>query len=100
MRKYQQRQILDLLQKTKQAQSAGLYGDSQDAVSAIYDFIESIKGEGTQTAALFKDYYEALFKANNGEIDNKDLKKHLFKIENCIKDELKPDRIEIAFFIL
>lgn len=97
MRKHQQRQILDLLQKTKQAQSAGLYADCQDAVSAIYDFIESIKGEGTQTAAFLKEYYEALFKANNGEIGIKDLKKHLFKIENCIKDELKPDRIEISF---
>jgi len=97
MRKHQQRQILDLLNIIKEAQSAGLYADCQEGVAGIGEFIESIEGEGTRTVELLEEYYELLFKAHNGEIDGKPLSKHLAKIEDSAKSELKPNRIEIAF---
>jgi len=97
MKKSQQLQILDLLKTLGEGQSAGLYADCQDCALFIGEFIESIKGEGTQTVSLLEEYCELLFKANNGEISKKPLEKQLIKIENCVKTELKPNRFEIAF---
>jgi len=97
MRKIQQSQIMELLQTIKNAQSAGLYADCQDGALAAGEFIESIMGEGTRTVALLEEYCELLFKASNGEIGEKQLKKHFIQIENSVKIELVPDRIEIAF---
>jgi len=97
MRKRQQRQILDLLITIGQAQSIGSYGDCQDGALSICDFIESIVGKGTKTAALLIEYCEFLFRANNGEIGENALRKQLVKIENSVKQELKPDRTEMVF---
>jgi len=97
MRKHQQRQILDLLQTIGQAQSAGLYAECQESAIDIGEHIESVEGEGTLTVGLLEEYCELLFKANNGEIGDNQLKKHLVKIENSVKQELKPNRTEIAF---
>lgn len=97
MRKHQQRQILELLQTIREGQSAGFYADCQDGALSIGEFIESIKGKGTQTVALLDDYCELLFKASNGEIGEKPLKRQLIKIENSVRFELKPTQIEIAF---
>jgi hypothetical protein len=97
MRKHQQQQILDLLQTIREAQSAALYSDCQDGALSVGSFIEDIKGEGTLTVALLEEYCELLFKASKGEIGEKSLRKHLIKIENSIRDELAPNRIEIVF---
>jgi len=97
MRKNHQRLILELLQTIKQAQSTGLYADCQDGALAVGGFIEDIEGEGTQTVALLEEYCDLLFKASTGEIGEKQLQRYLLKIENSVKSELKPDKIEIAF---
>ena len=97
MRKHHQRQILEMLKSIEEAQSAGSYADAQEGAYALCDFIDSIKGEGTQTAALLEQYCELLFKAHSGEVKEKFLRRHLVKIENSVKSELAPDKIEIAF---
>lgn len=103
MRKHQQRQILDILETIKQAQSAGLYADCQEGSLSLCDFIESVEGNddggrGEETVALLVEYCELLFKAYNGEIGDRALEKHFIKIENSVKSKLKPNRIEIVFF--
>lgn len=98
MRKHQQRQILELLKTAVEAQEAGLYADCQECAIAVGEYIEGIVGEGTQTVALLEEYCDLLFKASNGEISGKSLAKHLIKVENSVKNELKPDKIEVAFF--
>jgi len=97
MRKHQQQQILEVLQTIQMAQAEGLYADCQDGALGVGEYIESIEGEGTKTVALLEDYCELLFKASNGQVGENALKKHLIKIENSVKSELKPNRIEIAF---
>ena len=97
MRKHQQKQILELLSMLGEAQSKGQYADCQEGTIGIGEFIEQIEGEGTQTVALLEEYYELLFKASNGEIGEKQLRRHVIKIENSVKNELKPNRIEMAF---
>jgi hypothetical protein len=97
VRKHQWRQILDLLKTIKEAQSAGLYGDCQEDALSICDFIENIEGKGAEIVALLIEYCEFLFKASNGEINDKFLSKHFLKIENSITHELKPNRIEMVF---
>ena len=97
MRKYQQRQILELLTTMKEVQTAGLYADCQECAITIGEFIESIEGEGTQTVVLLEEYCELLYKASNSEIGDKPLRKQMIKIENSIKNELKPNRIEMVF---
>ncbi|MCL2578852.1 MAG: hypothetical protein FWE32_02355 [Oscillospiraceae bacterium] len=97
MRKHQQKQILGILNAIEEAQSAGLYADCQDGAVSVGGYIENIMGEGTQTVKLLEEYCELLFKAHNGEIGEKPLRKHLIKIENSVKNELKPNRIEVVF---
>ena len=97
MRKFQQRQVLELLQTLREAQTAGLYADCQDVAIQLLEFIDDAEGEGTQTAKLLQEYYELLYKASVGEADEKQLRKHLFKIETGVRSELRPNRIEAVF---
>ena len=97
MRKHQQRQILEFLQTIREAQSAGMYADCQDGAVVVGEFIESIAGEGTRTVGLLEEYCELLFKASNGEIGERQLDKQLVQIENSVRSELKPNRVEMVF---
>jgi hypothetical protein len=97
MRLHQQRQILDLLHTLAEAQTAELYADCQDCALQIGGFIESIVGEGTITVALLEEYCELLYKVSKGEQRAKTLKTQLYKVENSVKSELKPDKFEVAF---
>ena len=97
MRRYQQKQILDVLKTLGDAQKAGLYADCQDGVISIGEYIEEIEGEGTQTVTLLEEYCELLYKASNGEVGMKALDKCLLRIENSVKNDLKPTRIEMVF---
>lgn len=99
MRKHQQQLILDTIRTIEQAQSNKQYADCQAGSQAAGSFIEKIKGMGTRTVALLEEYCELLFKASAGEIKEKQLRKHLIKIENSVLDELKPDQIEVLFLI-
>jgi len=97
MRKFQQKQILELLGSIKEAQQAGAYGDCQEAALFLCDFIDDIVGEGSQTASLLMEYCELLSKAHSGDLNEKHLRRHLVKIENNANNELKPTRTEIVF---
>lgn len=97
MRKNQQMQILTLLQTIKQAQAADMLAECQAGAQAIGEFIESIYGEGTKTVTLLEDYCEELYLASIGKRGQNTLRKSLTKIENEIRRELRPDRLEIAF---
>jgi len=97
MRKHQQRQILELLETIENAQNENYFADCQDGAIAVGEFIEILKGEGTETVALLEEYCDLLFKAHNGEIGTKPLEKQLLKIKNTANFELKPDRVEMVF---
>ena len=97
MRKHQQRQILDLLETIREAQSAGLYADCQDGAIVVGEFIDSVANEGTRTVALLEEYCDLLFQAHSGDIGERGLNKHFVQVENSVKSELKPDRIEVVF---
>ena len=97
MRKHQQRDILEILKTLKTAQNARLYADCQEGAISIGEFIESVEGEGTQTVTLLEEYCDLLYKAGIGEATEKALKKQFIKIENSVKNELRPTRIEMVF---
>ncbi|GHU50103.1 hypothetical protein AGMMS49975_00460 [Clostridia bacterium] len=97
MRRHQQKHILELLETFEEALSEGLYADCQEATKSIGAFIEKIEGKGTRTVALLENYYETLIRVYNGEIGKKQLRKKIIQIENSVKNELKPNRLEIAF---
>lgn len=117
MRKHQHRQILDIIATLKEANSEirrlfqqgelsavlRLLGDCQEGAVQIGEFIELLEGEGTKTVALLEEYHESLYRAGE-EIETADasfmksLQKQLFLIENSVRSELAPDRIEVAFF--
>jgi len=97
MRKFHYQQILELLKTIEELQGAKQYGECQEGALFLCDFIDDVQDKGTRTVALLEEYCEFLFKANNGEIGEKLLKKHFIKIKNSLTHELKPDQIEMAF---
>ena len=98
MRKREQQQILTLLQTIRDAQAEGAYADCQNGALAVGEYIEGIEGKGTQTVALLEEYCDLLFKVHSGEIGKNQLRNHLVKIENSVRSELRPNKIEVAFF--
>lgn len=97
MRKHHQNQILTLLEQIKGVQADGLYAECQEAALFLCDFVEDVAGEDTETVRLLIEYCELLFKAHGGEANKKILDKQLVKIENKVKSELVPTKIEMAF---
>jgi hypothetical protein len=119
MRKVEQRKIIESLRALTEANaemrrlfSQGekssviqVLADCQDVALAIGEYIEGIAGEDTKTVALLEDYCEELYKVSvdiseGNKVPNifKRLDKCTMRIENCIRSELRPDRMEIAFF--
>ena len=78
MRKRQQKQILELIETLREAQSAGMYADAQECALIIGEFIENLEGEGTKTVELLEEYYETLYKVSI-EQDDTVLKKKTVK---------------------
>ena len=98
MRKLHLQQILDLLKTIQELQTAKQYADCQEGALYLCDFIDDIKGKGTKTVSLLEEYCESLFRANAGELSEKVLSKLISKIYTTLISELKPNKIEIAFF--
>ena len=118
MRKYQQTQLLELVQTLNEANAElerlfshkeydavmQLLMDSQGFVVQMGEYIETIAGEGTQTVTLLEEYYDDLYRVSV-EIEEGVLKpnftKQLIKkttsIEASIKAELKPNKTEVVF---
>lgn len=118
MRNFQQKKILEMTQTLAEANAEikrlflqgevssfqQVLADCQEFVAAICGFIEEIEGEGTQTVALLGEYYELLYRASLAAEQKKSrsflkhLKEQLSKIINSVKTELKPNKLELAFF--
>jgi len=120
MRKYEQKQILELLETLNEANDAmkqffskkdhsainQLLSDSQQFAAQISTHIEQLAGKGIETVTLLEEYCELLYQIsaqmNDGAYNEnacfKRLRKHIIKIENSIRTELKPDKIEVVFF--
>jgi len=97
LRKNQQKQILDVLGTLREAQEAELYADCQDGAIGIGEYIEELVGEGTETVSLLEEYCELIYRASIEEAGSNALKKQLLKIENSVKNELKPTKTEVVF---
>jgi hypothetical protein len=122
MRKNHQKQISELLKTLGEAHDEiksrllsgdipsvmRLLSDCQDGAAQAGSFIEKLEGGGTKTVTLLEEYCESLYKTGleteysnaNGESAAKRVKRlqaRLVAIENSVKTELAPDRIEIAF---
>lgn len=118
MRNIQQKKILEMIQTLAEANEEikrlflqgevssvlQVLADCQEFVAAICGFIEEIEGEGTQTVALLGEYYDLLYQASLAAEQKKNrnflkhLKEQLNKITNSVKTELKPNKLEVAFF--
>ena len=88
-----------MIQTLGEAQSVGLFARCQDCARQICEFIRRIESEGggIRTIALLEEYRGLLFWADHGEIDLETLRDHLILVENSVRSELKPNRIEVAF---
>ena len=119
MRKQHQRMILELLKTLEEAADdlkklfskknfqslTNLLSDCQSTAIQIGQFIESLEGEGKVTVTYLEEYCELLFHANeelnkseSGAGPIKKLQKQITKIENSVKHDLKPDKLEVVFF--
>jgi len=119
MRKLHQNQILDLLKtlgkvideikrllKNNQIPAAiNLLADCQESAINACRFIKEVHSEGTKTEGLLIEFSELLYKTsteiNNEKNPNKfadKFKDKLRIIKNSVNNELKPNKIEIAFF--
>ena len=112
MRKFQQKQILELLATLAEAHEeirrqndpqimTSLLGECQDFAVQIGEFIEQLEGEGTKTVSLLEDYHEMLYKASvdsNISRHIKVLNRHLDSIKRSVEEELKPDKVVMVFF--
>jgi hypothetical protein len=118
MKKTEQKRILDMVHTLGEANgelrrlyakadSAGAYlgllADCQSCAFALIANIDEIEGKGTATVGLLEAYAEILNEANAAGPESADgkineLKKSLCDIENSVRNELRPDRLEIVFF--
>jgi hypothetical protein len=78
----------------------GLLADCQSFALRIGQYIEDIEGEGTQTVSLLEEYCELAYSASadiGGANYAKKFRTQLIKIENIVRDELRPRRTEMVF---
>jgi CDP-glycerol glycerophosphotransferase (TagB/SpsB family) len=118
MRKHDQKQILELLKTLNEAQAEikrrlsrkdipsviQLLSDCQNGAARLGGFIEEIEGSGTHTVVLLEEFCESLYQASTAIANTgheaglvKKLKKQIAAIENSVRDELKPNKIEVLF---
>jgi hypothetical protein len=90
MRKFQQQQILNLLNAIQKGQKSAFYDDCQDGVQVCINYIEGIKGSGTQTVLLLREHSNLLERAKTARVDKDLLNKRLRGIVKSVTDELKP----------
>ncbi|MCL2035490.1 MAG: CDP-glycerol glycerophosphotransferase family protein [Oscillospiraceae bacterium] len=120
MRKSEQKQILELVSTLNEANDAmkqlflkkdypavnQLLSDSQQFAVQIGAYIEQLAGEETKTVPLLEEYCNLLYQISAQIHDNTDresvyskrLRKHLIQIENSVRAELRPDKLEVVFF--
>jgi len=97
--------LKNLFSKKDFGSLTNLLADCQDVAIQIGQFIEQLEGEGKITVTYLEEYCdllchvnEELSKPESGAGPIKKLKKQIVKIENSVKTDLKPDKLEIVFF--
>jgi len=112
MRRNQQSKILEMLETLDEAHyelqtrlsseiALELLADCQSFALKIGEFIEGIKGEGTKTVSLLEEYCELVYQASmdaDSPTHAGKLDAQLALIENMVRSELKPDKVEAVFF--
>lgn len=116
MRKNQQKQILDLINSLREDTTEikrlftnkdypaviGLLANCQNVAVEIGNYIETIEGEGTKTVSMLEKFCDILYQISV-DIETIDfgfikrLNKQLVLLENSVRNELKVNKIEIAF---
>ena len=97
MRKQQQKQVIELIETLREAQSAGLYAEAREGALAVCGFIDKFEGEKTRATTLLEEYCTLLVKAIVGEIGEKELRKHLNRVEASVYEDLRQKKTEIVF---
>jgi len=121
MRKYHQKQLLELMNTLGEAHTEirrlfseekievvlALLTDCQTCAIEIGRSIERLEGEGTKTVAYLEEYCDLLYRialalTEAAELPKdvklfKPLEKQRLKIENSIRIDLKPNKLEILF---
>jgi len=119
LRKFQQEQVLELIKTINEAHSefiklhsehnismfVALLADCQECAIQVGNYIESIEGEGTTTVSLLEEYCEILYFASVEADSGGDyasfferLEDQLTEIRSSVENELRQNKIEIAFF--
>lgn len=112
MRKFQQNQILELLQTLREAKDElkkqtsenvllTLLAQMQDFALQIGQYIEAVAGEGTTTVSLLEEFCDIIYQAYQAQTVSKyykQLHSQIVHIENSVKSELASDKIEVVFF--
>ncbi len=119
MRKTQRQKITEMLETLSEAaaETVGLFSrgrfdaalvvlaDCQSFALSLGQYIESIAGEGTKTVGLLEEYCNLLYdagraaeKQNGSASAVTALSKHLTKLFNSVRSELRPTRLEVVFF--
>ncbi|MDR2112385.1 MAG: hypothetical protein LBQ62_04690 [Candidatus Accumulibacter sp.] len=118
MRKHHQKQLLGLIQTLGEAHAEaerlfsakkteialGLLSHCRKNASRIGSIIEELEGEGTRTVVHLEEYGEILHRIDVDTIHEgndsgffEQLDKQLLIIENSVRTDLKPNRIEMVF---
>lgn len=113
VRKIQQTQILEFLRTLREAKDEldrqtswdvlqDLFADMQEFALQIGRYIEeTTAGEGIKAVSLLEEFCDTVYEAyqNQDVFSYSDrLGSQLIHIENTVKEELRPDRIEVVFF--
>ncbi len=78
-----------------------LLADAQNFTQQIINYINTLTKEETKTASLLQELYKVYYHAYIDKDINQyleQLKTLLYSIESSVHNELKPNRIEVAFF--
>lgn len=95
MRKFQLRQILDIVKTIREAQAFGIYDECRSGALSLAAFIDVAEGTGTRTVALLSGYCELL---SEKTVELRHLNSQLDIITDSVKNELNPNKIEVVFF--
>lgn len=112
MRKYQQELILEMLELCKCEQNkiknipSQNFGEIVDCLiickeyaAQMIEFIEKMFGEGSKTVVMLEEYCNLIHQMNSEmNINDELLHMQINKVCSSVLMELKPDKIEIAFF--
>jgi len=115
MRKLHKKLISDIVKSLSEANSeirklffnkdmqrlTALLADCFESATQVCEFVNQLEGEGTKTVSYLTEYCAIISRINSTVDDNytliKELKNQVLKIEDSIRNYIKPDKFEIVF---